>query len=136
VETSPEFSEEQEDWGLPLKGKILKLLMEHGVLNGYQICRLLNGKDKDEYEWCYFSFKEKPFGSSPPHHKPCKNFVQCNPKVTQVYSCLHRMKIQSRKMVFHDKGGIGRDLFRFWFIEEKEFEKQILRQTLIPYITA
>jgi len=44
------------------------------------------------------------------------------------------MKIPSTKMRFYDGGGIGRDLFRFYYINPKDFEERILRQTLIPYV--
>jgi len=42
--------------------------------------------------------------------------------------------IQTMKIRFFDSGGIGSDIFRFWFLDKQEFEHRILRQTLIPYI--
>jgi len=112
---------------------ILQLIKTHGVLNRYEICRLMNQFGKEEYGRCYYTFKEKPLGSAPPDHKPCKSFEECFPNVSQVSSALKGMKLRSRKMRFFDKGGIGSDLFRFFFVDSKVFERKILKQTLMGY---
>jgi len=117
-----------------MRAKILRLLLEHKALNGRQICRLLNGKGKDEYPWCYFSFKEKPLGKT---GISCRNVVEKKCRFdysSQVFPQLGRMHLFSRKMRFLDKGGVGWDIFRFWAITEDDFEETILAQTLIPYL--
>jgi len=47
--------------------------------------------------------------------------------------------IKSFKMRFKDSGtwrkGKATDIFRFWFIDKKDFEKMILSQTLDLYLT-
>jgi len=42
--------------------------------------------------------------------------------------------IQSHKMRFFDKGGIGSDVFRFLYLNEEDFRKKILSQTLLGYV--
>jgi len=118
-----------------MKGKILKLLQKYGVLNVYQVCRLLNNRPRDNFAWCHHSFNEKPLGVT---GISCRNVTdkQCKIHMTSVYGFLTRMKapVQNRKMRFFDKGGIGSDVFRFFFLDLKEFESKVLSQTLIPYI--
>jgi len=94
---------------------------------------MLNGHGRDEYAWCYFSFKEKPLGTT---GITCRNVVEkkCRYRLPRIWGVLNRMKILSTKMRYHDKGGIGTDLFRFFYLDEKDFEERILRQTLIPYV--
>jgi len=59
----------------------------------------------------------------------------CKLHYTRVYSTLKNMKIQSYKMRWWDHAtALPTDLFRFWFIDKKEFEKRVLSQTLIPHI--
>lgn len=93
--------------GHDLVSTITYLLKKHGVLNAYQICRLLNGCGKDEYARCYFSFKDKPLGSSAPNKRACKHYDECNPKITTIHRVLEKAGFPSRKMRFRDKGGIG-----------------------------
>lgn len=119
---------------MSLKGKILKLLMEHGVLNGMQVCRLLNGRGKNEYEWCFWTFQEKPKGST----TGCRNQIEkkCRYTYSHVLATLKAMKapVQNTKMKFWDRGALGKDVFRFFYLDYELFEDEILRQTLIPYI--
>jgi len=115
--------------------RIEVLILEHGVLNSYQVCRLLNGYGKNEFDPCYWSFKQKPLGSSPPNKRPCRNFQRCDPNVHQVqYAVSKSIKIQSEKRKFWDHGGLKKDTFRFLFIDRCAYEEKILRQTLNPYI--
>jgi hypothetical protein len=92
-----------------LKLNIRKLLEEHRILNTVEICRLLNGRDKRDVDWCYKK---------------------------QGYQITRKRKgfINTKKMRFFDSWGNQTDIFRFWFINSKEFEDKILRQTLIPYL--
>jgi len=125
-----------------MKSEIIQLLRKHKVLNSHQMCRLLNGYSKDEFKQCYYTFKEKPMGTK---NLACRNHglkkeglcPKCKVTQGQVYYHLSKMRapIQSYKLRFFDHGGIGSDLFRFWFMEKEEFHNRILRQTLIPYVT-
>ena len=119
-----------------MKGAILKLLMEHKVLNTMQICRLLNGHTKDG-SICYRTHNFGANRFSKHNHHWCHNeqVSCCKIDYSQVYSTLLGMKTpKSRKMRFFDHGGIGSDVFRFWYLDEKNFEERVLRQTLIPYV--
>jgi hypothetical protein len=39
-----------------------------------------------------------------------------------------------KRFKFYDSGKPKSDYFTFWFIDKKEFENKILKQTLIPYL--
>lgn len=108
------------------------LIEQHGVLNTYQACRMLNKYGKDEFKRCYFTFKEKPLRST---GLACRNtkFHTCKTPMSNVRYALNTMKLRSTKMRAHDKGGIGTDLFRFYYRDPRRFERQVLNQTLIPY---
>ena len=114
------------------KSKILRILLEHKVLNTKQICRLLNGRGRDEYAYCYYTFKEKPLGCT---QLACR-FRQhgCIPYYTVRKTLLRIKGINSVKMRFWDKGGIGSDVFRFWFLDPQDFYDRILRQTMLAYL--
>lgn len=117
-----------------LRKPILEKLREFGVLNIREICRLLNLKGKEEYSWCYYTFKEKPKGTAGPGKKPCRHFDVCNATFPEVQAALKRMKIRSRKMRFYDKGGIGTDLFRFYFLDPKQLQEKVLRFTMLGHL--
>jgi len=114
----------------------------HRILNTIEVCRLLNGRDKEDFEYCYVG---EPFGAN--RVAPRFNAGQCNnqknecdPKYRTVWTQLGRMEekgyLFSCKMRFYDKGhkALATDEFRFWFLDKKEFQEKILRQTLIPYV--
>lgn len=46
-----------------IRKSITYIFKKHKVLNGHQVCRLINGFGKDEFRRCYYSFKEKPKGT-------------------------------------------------------------------------
>ena len=116
--------------------RIRELTEENGVLNCRQVCRLLNGRGKNEYRYCYFTFKEKPKGTK---GMGCRHVTgrRCKYIFSTVHGLIMRMIkagiLQTDKRRFWDHGGIGRDTFRFIFVDFNEFERQILSQTLIPY---
>lgn len=114
-----------------------RLLRKHGVLNTMQICRLLNKWEKDQFRRCHHTFQEKPKGSK----MGCRGRYDqlCPQGYFSVLRGMHALEkgkkgIQSRKLRFRDKGGIGSDVFRFWYTDPKQLDKQILRQTLLPYV--
>lgn len=113
---------------------ILGLIGKHGVLNKYQMCRLMNKFGKNEFRPCYFSFKEKPKGSSNPGGVPCRSHKTCEIKVHHVAAALRGMKLRSEKRRGPDKGGIGSDLFRYYYTDPRELHRQVLNRTLIPYV--
>jgi len=97
-----------------------------GALNAYELCRILNGFGKEEYTQCYYSFQEKPKGTSAPNKRPCKNFDTCLIKVTQVqYAIKKNPKIQTLKTRAKDKGGIGTDTFRLLFLTEEQLQNRM-----------
>ena len=114
------------------KVQILRILLEHKVLNTKQVCRLVNRREKDDYDYCYYSFKEKPKGCTRLH---CRWKEHGCTSYSLVRQTLLRIKgINSVKMRFWDKGGIGSDVFRFWFLNPQDFYDRILRQTMLAYL--
>jgi len=102
-------------------------LNEYGVLNAMQSCRLINGFGVNEYSRCYFTFKEKPKGSA---NMGCRNRIHHTCEVDRrrvLYSLMCMAPPAGTvKMRFWDSGGIGTDLFRFFYLEDAEFKRQIL----------
>ena len=128
-----------------MKERILEILRKHGCLNTHEICRALNGHPINDPTICGLSTKLKPFGKGT--MKTLGKSVNCNGHLTgsckyryhNVRRKLFRMNLKTKLMRFWDKtrmGGSGRrsDLFRFWWINDENFEKRILSQTLIPYV--
>jgi hypothetical protein len=120
-----------------LRIKIKEILQEHKVANSMEICRLCNGQSKEDYRFCN-RFNE--FGANRGWDKVCSHEInKCQIYWRQIYEALHQMEkkhwIYSKKLRFWDKGrALPTDTFRFWFINKKDFNEQILRQTLVPYI--
>jgi len=102
-------------------------IKEHGVLNAMQGCRLVNGFGINEYSRCYYTFKEKPKGTV---NMGCRNRTEKCCQVDRrriLYSLMcFCPPAKTVKMRFWDSGGIGSDTFRFFYLEDAEFKKQIL----------
>jgi len=124
--------------------------MQFGCLNTMEICRSLNHKNVFDPTYCGLPIYMKPFSNKgkildtyrrQTGNGICLHFRECNPNWKQVYGCLRRMKINSKKMLWWDskarikKSKAKMDVFRFWWINQQDFENRILSQTLIPYIT-
>lgn len=108
-------------------------------LNSMEICRLLNGFEKDDFGPCYvhkgFSFKTRP--------------ERCNYKERgcyiwsfTVYNALRDLEdlgvLHSIKMRWFDKRkGRGKrtDVFRFWFKTREAFQRRIRSQQLDNYLS-
>ena len=125
-----------------LRHQLFEVVKEHKVLNTMETCRLLNGREKEDFDWCC---KGLAFG----HNRTAPNFNAgrcnhakngCNPKYRTVHTQLgvleRRHYLRSRRMRFFDNSSqaLATDIFRFWFIDRYEFMNRILRQTLIPYM--
>lgn len=125
-----------------LRVDILDILHEHRILNTMEICRLLNSRDKLDFQWCCagLSFGENRVGSEFNAGQCNHQTHGCTPKYRRVHNQLSLLAkkgwIHTKKMRFYDKSSraLATDIFRFWFKDEKEFENRILRQTLHPYI--
>lgn len=119
----------------------MEVLEEHRILNTMQVCRVLNQREIDDFSWCD---DKRPFGNNrftKDNHGWCNSKGNgCNLHYQRVYG---QLKNGERKHLWNSKGmrfydsshkALARDYFRFWFLDEKEFENRILCQTLIPYV--
>jgi len=121
-----------------LEAQIYEILKREGVLNTFEICRLLNGFGKREVNRCSLTFKERPWShakldSKRPSCRALEN--QCKIPYETVRSTLMKMEgVFSVKLKFWDKNKCGKrfDVFRFWFLRFSDFVERICHQTLIP----
>ena len=123
---------------IDLAVQIREILEGAGCLNSMEVCRVLNGFDKEDFEGCYaergFAFVTRP--------ERCNHKERgCHFWSLTVYNKLRVLEnkrlVHSEKTRFWDKRkGQGRrlDLFRFWFIERREYERRILRQKIEGYL--
>lgn len=123
---------------IDLKVQIKEWIESEGCLNSMEVCRLLNGFERDDFEGCYaergFAFVTRP--------ERCNHKERgCHFWSLTVYNALRKLEdkglIQSEKTRFWDKRkGQGRrlDLFRFWFINREDYEKRVLRQKMEGYV--
>jgi len=124
-----------------LRVQVLEIVKHEKVLNSTEVCRLVNGRAKDDYDYCYrgqgFTFGTRGWGKG----FAC-NGHNCKVDWRRVYDALRKLQemhyLHSRRMRFFDGGptrkGKATDIFRFWFIHPHDFGERVLRQTLIPYV--
>lgn len=118
--------------------QIKEWLESEACLNSMEVCRLLNGFQRDDFGGCYanrgFAFITRP--------ERC-NYKErgCHFWSLTVYNMLRRLEkngsVQSEKTRFWDKRkGQGKrlDVFRFWFIDREAYTQRVLRQKLDGYL--
>lgn len=109
------------------------LIQDEGFINATQACRILNGRGLNEFSHCYFSFREKPKGT---RALRCRNRILkhcCYAHGTIYYSCMRLTEqtdlippVNTLKVRFWDGGGIGTDLFRFFYCDQDLFKRAVL----------
>jgi len=118
--------------------ELKEILEGEGCLNSMEVCRILNGFERDDFKGCYanrkFAYITRP--------------ERCNHKERgcvfwslTVYNALRKLEakgiIASQKTTHYDnrKGkGLKLDVFRFWFINRQDFINRIEKQKLTGYI--
>ncbi len=123
---------------IDLSREILEWIEYEGCLNTMEVCRLLNGFDKDDFQGCYanrkFAYVTRP--------------ERCNYKERgcvfwslDIYNELRKLesrgRIKSVKTIHYDnRKGKGKrlDVFRFWFINPQDYIQRIEKQKLTGYI--
>ena len=119
-----------------IEDDIIKIVTEHGVLNGMQICRALNGRTQ-----CNKGYYGGTKGNDRNLLKLCKE-NGCEITYFKVLRILQKMEkkglIKSDKRYYFDKwrhkGTKKLDLFRFWYIDYDQFYNKILVNTLEAYL--
>lgn len=118
--------------------KILQILKDHRVLNTVEVCRCLNGRDPDDYIYCYngqgFSNDVRSWD------RLCQKPDCIDYRI--IHGCLTVLKnrgiVLTTKMRFKDhatwRKGRATDIFRFWYLEKEDFVEMKLKHTLIPYL--
>lgn len=91
-------------------------------LNGFEVCRLLNGVE--EASACH---RGQQFGAT--RGWKCQSEpLGCTFHYTKVYAELRKLErrgvIQSKKRRFWDKTPMQTDVFRFWFIKKRLTRKE------------
>jgi len=121
-----------------IKLQIYEWLKSEGCLNSMEVCRLLNGFEKDDFRPC---FAGRQFGAITRPERCNYKERGCHFWSLTVYNALRKLEekrlIFSEKTIFWDKRkGYGKrfDVFRFWFINRKEYRKRIMSQKIDGYI--
>jgi len=122
-----------------LRVTLLEILRREGCLNSMEVCRIVNGFEKNDFRDCYprgdFRFVTRP--------ERCEYKTRgCNYWSLTIYQELRKLErknlIKSKKARTYDGGNNQSfkhtDIFRFWFILTDEFDKRVTSQTLISYI--
>ena len=118
---------------------ILAIVKKYGVLNCMQICRGLNNRPEWFDRGCNQGDRKLPAKGNKtyPHCKANKCKVTYFKILDRVASLEKHKKLKvARKMRFWDSkyGKKTMDNFSFCYLDDEEFKKQILLQTLIPYV--
>ena len=118
---------------IDLKLELLEWL-KGKCLNTMELCRLINGYEKDDFKVCYGGQK---FGITRPERCNYKK-NGCTFWSFQIYNALRKLEekglIHSKKVRFWDRTPLRTDLFRFWFIDPKDFRERVQKQTLEAYL--
>lgn len=109
-------------------------MSKHGVLNGYEACRLLNGFGKRDFKGC-FELRDRA-------HQGCNRQKRCcvismQTVHNQLRLMQERGELDSEKIRWFDGGKTSHrktDLFRFYFEDRAIFETKILSVTVNPYL--
>lgn len=123
-----------------LRLKIRDILKKHKVLNSSMICRALNGRDPmPPLGFCHGGQLFGIVRTWKPYTKCNAIKNKCDPdflKVGKALAILYKKGFIKRKkrVPFRDSGLARWDYFTFWFLDRKDFEEIILKQTLIPYL--
>jgi hypothetical protein len=122
------------DIGLQLK----EWIESEGCLNSMEVCRLLNGFEKDDFDDCY---AERGFAFITRCERCNHKERGCHFWSLTVYNELRKLEekgvLHSEKTRFWDKRkGQGRrlDLFRFWFINREDYKNRVLKQKIEGYL--
>jgi len=125
---------------------IIGIIGSYGVLNIQRLCRIINGR---EFKFCHTKHKK---GTHLDHRMDGQFIKQCNDCDVhyrdihkQVMRLIKEDKIKTKKMVFYDvkndnqdkrmknDRGRKRDLFRFIYLDQEDFDNIIGKQTLDYY---
>ena len=114
---------------------ILALLADYAY-NAYEICRILNGQDPRGFKGCFFTTKEKAFGSH------ASDRCQWRKRACQVYSRAvdkalrsleRRGQVHSIKLRWFDgrnkgsgQGVLHTDLFRFYYVRRGGLARRLI----------
>jgi len=130
-----------------LRIKLMEIFRKQRCLCVTEACRLVNGFGKREIVchsgqgWCdnrkYYFGTEDNYETT----EACNQTkLGCQVPFMLVRQALHKMEQKhflkhKKRVLFWDKRcSKAFDYFTFYFIEYKDFENRVLKQTLIPYI--
>jgi len=119
-----------------IENRIIDIVRKNGVMNGMQICRALNGRDR-----CNEGYYGGTKGNDRNLLKLCKE-NGCEITYFKVLRILQKMEkkglLKSDKRYYFDKwrykGTKKLDLFRFWYVDYNQFYNKILVNTLEAYL--
>jgi len=115
--------------------QIKEILEGQGCLNSMEVCRILNGFEREDFKGCYAN---NTFGVTRPER--CNHEERgCHFWSFTVYKALHKLEdkglIQSTKRRFWDRTPMRTDIFRFWFVSEEAYTQRIVVQTMDGYVS-
>lgn len=125
---------------------LIGVIGSYGVLNVQRLCRIINGRD---FKWCHHKhtdWQKKNNRMDSQFNNQCKLCdVHYRDIHKQVMRLIKEEKIKTKKMIFYDvkndeqdkrlknDRGRKRDLFRFIYLHQEDFDNIIGIQTLDYY---
>lgn len=126
---------------------IIGVISSYGVLNIQRLCRIINNRD---FKWCHSKHEKYKHIDNRMDRQFIKQCNDCKVHYRVIHKQIMRLikegKIKSKKMIFYDvkndnqdkrlKNDRGRkkDLFRFLYVHQDDFDNIIGKQTLDYYL--
>lgn len=112
------------------------ILRRKGCLNTQEICRTINRHPTSAVNVCSLTMKQKPFREHYSGPRCPRTAKLCQHSYSKVRTALLRLwNIKTTTQLFWDTNRIHKphDLFRFFYLDDKQFKDRIGRQTLDGY---